>query len=121
MMADPPSRTLPREAIVRHKRDFQAVFATRQACRTGPLVVHAGRNTVGRCRLGLAVPRAVGNAPQRNRIKRLLREAFRHVQHQLPNTLDLVIVVRPHDPQSPDAYADLLVSAAGQLTARSQP
>ncbi len=121
MMAESPSRALPREAIVRHKRDFQSVFATKQACRVGPFVAHAGPNEAGRPRLGLAVPRAVGSAPQRNRIKRLLREAFRHVQHQLPNTLDLVLVVRPHEPQTPQDYAELLISAAEQLASRVKP
>jgi len=115
-MADARPRPLPCAARVRHRRDFQAIFATRRACAVGPLVVHAGDNALGHCRIGLAVGRKVGHAPRRNRIKRLLREAFRHVQHDLPSHLDLVVVVSPHEPLTWAAYAQLLVSAATQLT-----
>ena len=48
--------------------------------------------------LGLSVAARVGTAPRRNRIKRLLREAFRLMQHDFPRPYDLVIVVRPHEP-----------------------
>jgi ribonuclease P protein component len=47
-----------------------------------------------RQRLGITASRRVGNAPQRNRAKRLLREAFRCVRSGLPAGLDLVVIVR---------------------------
>ena len=45
-------------------------------------------------RLGITASRRVGNAAQRNRAKRLLREAFRCVRAGLPSGLDLVVIVR---------------------------
>jgi ribonuclease P protein component len=47
-----------------------------------------------RQRLGITASRRVGNAAQRNRAKRLLREAFRCVRSGLPGGLDLVVIVR---------------------------
>ncbi len=41
-------------------------------------------------RLGIVVPRKVGSAVERNRIKRKIREAFRKMAHSLP-AVDLVI------------------------------
>jgi ribonuclease P protein component len=46
-------------------------------------------------RLGVIASRRVGNAVQRNRAKRLLREVFRNNQVLLPENCDLLLVARP--------------------------
>jgi len=51
-------------------------------------------NGLAHPRLGLVVGRKHGNSPQRNRIKRLFREAFRLSQHELPAGFDLVCTPR---------------------------
>ncbi|CAK8717546.1 ribonuclease P protein component [Candidatus Electrothrix laxa] len=49
-------------------------------------------------RLGISVPRKVGNAVQRNRIKRIIREAFRLHREVFPQCSDIVFAVRPGFP-----------------------
>ena len=46
-------------------------------------------------RLGVSVGRKVGGAVERNRVKRLLRDAFWAVAEDLPDRHDFVVVARP--------------------------
>jgi len=81
-----------KEQHVRKGTDFKRVFERRCVGRTKFLTVFGAPNTEGQLRLGLSVSKKNGNAIRRNRIKRLLREAFRLSRPKLPAGLDLVLV-----------------------------
>ena len=83
---------------VRHRLEFAAVFELGVRVPRGPLLLVGKPSERARSRIGLSVPRRVGTAPVRNRIKRMLRESFRLMQHDFPRAYDLVVVVRPHKP-----------------------
>jgi ribonuclease P protein component len=89
--------TFPRSHRLTHARQFDAAYEAKTRQSRGPLTVFAIPNDLGHPRLGLSVPGRVGTAPKRNRIKRLLREAFRLLQHDWPAGYDLVVNVRPHE------------------------
>ncbi len=95
--------------------NFARVFEAKVKAARGPVVVYAQPNELAYPRLGLSVSRSVGNAVKRNRIKRLLREAFRLMQHDLPKGYDFVVVVRPHDTMILAEYQKTLMALAIKL------
>ena len=111
-------KTFPRSRRLRQRADFSAVYDARVRESRGPLMVYARPNELGHPRLGLSTSRKVGNAVTRNRIRRLLREAFRHMQHDLPAGYDFFIIVRAHEPMRLAEYQRLLASVFVKLHAR---
>jgi ribonuclease P protein component len=79
-------------------RDFDTVYRHGTAVSTRYLTLHwfpREEDPEGEPRLGLAVPRSVGPAVVRNRVKRVLREAWRGLLLQVPPGKDYVLVARP--------------------------
>lgn len=106
---------LPHSRRLHGRRAFAAVFDARMTKHAGPLAVRGKPNGLDYPRLGLSVSRRVGGAVKRNRIKRLLREAFRLSQHDWPAGYDIVIAVRPHAPLSLAEYQRLVFTAVRQI------
>lgn len=84
-----------------HAREFKAVYDANIRKHRGPMTVFTLPNPHSWPRLGLSIGARVGPAVQRNRLKRLLREAFRLEQHALAARADgarydVVITCRPH-------------------------
>ena len=68
------------------------MYAARKAVHTSSLVLFACPNGLSFARLGVSVGSKHGNAVRRNRIKRVLRAAFRLSRHLLPPGNDYVLV-----------------------------
>jgi ribonuclease P protein component len=103
-----------------HAREFAAVYAGKVSRTSGPLTVHGAPGPEGFCRLGLSVGKRAGTAPARNGYKRRIREAFRHIQHELPTAeraLDLVVAVRKHEPLGAEEYRRLLLALVLRVAA----
>ncbi|MDG2093817.1 MAG: ribonuclease P protein component [Phycisphaerales bacterium] len=92
-------------------KQFAHVYASGTVLRRGPIRINLAENNLGHDRLGLSIPKRAGNAVMRNRIKRLLREAFRSMSDPSSRGHDLVVTVRAHSPLSPDGYRALLMEA----------
>jgi ribonuclease P protein component len=104
---------------LRRDADFRRVFE--QRCRAGDevLLVYASPNGLSHPRLGMVVSRKVGSAVRRNRWKRILREAFRLQQRQLPTAVDLVVVPRPEAEPTMDLVQRSLLRLARQAARKA--
>ena len=77
-------------------RDFDAVYRQGRSVSTRFLVLYSfARDDDGPPRIGFAVPRGVGSAVVRTRVKRQLREAWRARLDEIPTGRDYVLIARP--------------------------
>jgi ribonuclease P protein component len=78
-------------------RDFDAVYRHGRSVSTRFLVLYRFEredDPEGEARLGIAVPKKIGGAVTRNRIKRRLREVWRELLPDIPGGADYVLLVR---------------------------
>ncbi len=90
--------TAPRARRRRLSRsaEFERVYKESRSQGNRYLVLYAfPRDDTEGVRVGLTVPRKVGGAVDRNRVKRLLREAFDAEGAGVPANHDIVIKARP--------------------------
>ncbi|QVL32064.1 ribonuclease P protein component [Telmatocola sphagniphila] len=74
--------------------EFDAVYNLKKSVSDAQLILFGKKNELPLSRIGLSVSKKHGNAVVRNRIKRMLREAFRTRQLQIPPGFDFVLVPR---------------------------
>ena len=79
---------------LRHKPEFDLLYREGRRHSDSLFLILTRANTLAHARLGLSISaKAVGNAVNRNRVKRAVRESFRLSLHRLP-PLDVVVNAR---------------------------
>ena len=79
---------------LKENHEFRRLYHRGASSAGRHLVLYCRRNKLGCNRLGLTVSVKLGKAVQRNRIKRLFREAYRLNEDKFATGVDLVIVAR---------------------------
>jgi ribonuclease P protein component len=95
---------LERRHRLSRSRDFDAVYRRGRSVSTRFLVLYwFSRDDENAPRLGIAVPKQLGGAVVRNRIKRQLRETWRAMIDRVPEGNDYVLIARPGLPEAVEA------------------
>ena len=88
----------PRDARLSGARAFAHVFRRGRRFRSRYFAFVVRRNDAGTARLGFAISRRrVASAVARNRLKRVVRESFRHARSSLPD-VDIVVMAETAAP-----------------------
>jgi ribonuclease P protein component len=104
---------------LRKRREFEECYASGTRVSGRHLQIFSLPES-GPSRLGISVPRRVGSATLRNRVRRRLREIFRRNRALLgPSGLRLVIHARPSAAQA--SFAELLEDYRSALSRAATP
>jgi ribonuclease P protein component len=92
-----PSATLPKGERVRKRSEYLRIQGQGRKLHTSSFLVFAQERPTSAgapARLGVTVSKRVGNAVERNRVKRLVREVYRRRKAAFPAGLDVVFVAK---------------------------
>lgn len=93
--------SFPKEERLQNSSHFQKVFKYGRKQRSEAITVFFLENKLPQSRLGISIGKKFGSAARRNRMKRLVREAYRLNKQKFlsgiavedPDTFDIVIVI----------------------------
>jgi len=91
----PMRKSLSKAERLKKSEEFRRVFGSplKQSCQGAKLA--ALSNSLDKLRLGVSLSKKFGNAVERNRAKRQVREIFRLHKHRIQTGYDLVFLVYP--------------------------
>lgn len=83
-----------RLVTLRQNRDFRRLYRRGKSMVHPLLVLYYSRNRLGQNRIGITTSKKIGKAVERNRARRVIREAYRSLAPQLRGGYDFVFVAR---------------------------
>lgn len=94
-----PELSFPKKKRLVNNKQFKTVLARKLRVSDGLFTLYMAENDCGYARLGVSISKSCGGAVVRNRVKRLLREAFRQNHDQIPAGFDYLFMISPDWPK----------------------
>ena len=88
------SETFPKTVRILRRDTFRQVYENGRKIQSRFFTAFVLTNTTGRTRIGITATKKIGNSVERNRARRLVREAFRKNKWLASNGVDIVINVK---------------------------
>lgn len=120
MTAPASSQPFRPDHRLRRPGDFERVYALKFKAADGVLLMFLAPNDLDQTRIGLSVSRKHGGAVVRNRLKRWLREAFRHERPHWPVGYDVIAIPLAAERGSFEAYRASLTGLVRRLIRRRE-
>lgn len=83
-----------KENKIKSKNAFQIVYKTGRSVVDSMSVMYVLPNEEKNIKIGFAVGKKMGSAVVRNRVKRMMREVFRHRRGELKDSVQIIWVAR---------------------------
>ena len=80
--------------MLNENRDFRRLYGRGKSRAGNVLVTYALRTRRGYNRIGITTSKKIGKAVQRNRARRVIKEAYRLLEQQVPPSWDICFVAR---------------------------
>ncbi|MEM9728975.1 MAG: ribonuclease P protein component [Myxococcota bacterium] len=117
-----PAEGLGRADRLKKRFEFRQVQLRGRRIHTPHFLIVVQPNTLANTRLGITVTKKVGNAVERNRVKRVVREVFRRNRPLFPESHDVVFIAKKGAPEvGYQRLVDEVRGAARRLNTRMSP
>lgn len=110
------NHTFRKHEKIRKRKEFLKIYDEGVRDYSEHFTIIVNRNETGAKRLGITVSKKVGNAVNRNRIKRLIREFFRLNKSGFAHGRDTIVIVKRDIPKL--TYHDVRIELARLIAKR---
>jgi ribonuclease P protein component len=115
-------KSLTRKERLKTGDALRRAFASRRQVSCAGAKIRFVENDAGLNRIAISITRKYGNAVERNRAKRTVREIYRNMKHELRPGFDIAIILYPGqvDYSQRKQQLDVLFRKAGLASGESQ-
>ena len=79
---------------LRKCKDFKETYSKGKSVGSRYIVLFCRKNGMDETRIGFTASKKVGNSVKRNRARRLMKEAYRHMEASIMDGYDIVAIAR---------------------------